>query len=193
MFELSIPALRGQSRRHVLILGRGGFGRQLADWLMESGVPKSRLLFLDDNAPGCAGPLADYLSPALLESCCAAYVALGDNRMRVAYLQKLADAGYALPVFAAAAEFAPSAAVSPSAELGFGTVVLPHAYVGAGVKTGAGCIINAGAIVDHDATLGQGVHIAPGAIVKAGASVPDFAKVDSGEIIPSPWQAAPAP
>lgn len=189
MFELSIEVSPKAARGNVLILGRGGFGRQLADWLLASGVRAEQLLFLDDNAPGCAGPLADYLSPVLLEGCRAAYVALGDNRLRVAYLQKLAKAGYPLPVFAAKTEGGPTAAVSPSAQLGFGTVVLPLAYVGAGVKAGAGCIINAGAIVDHDVTLGRGVHIAPGAIVKAGASVPDFAKVESGEVIPSPWQA----
>lgn len=183
MLEISVTV----KRRGVLILGRGGFGRQLADWLLESGVPEEQLLFLDDNAPGCAGPLADYISPALRERCRTAYVALGDNRLRVEYLHRLAKAGYELPAFTAELSFALAAAVSPSAVLGPGTVVLPMAYVGAGVKTGTGCIINAGAIVDHDAVLGQGVHIAPGAIVKAGASVPDFTKVDSGEIVASPW------
>ena len=56
------------------------------------------------------------------------------------------------------------------------------------MQAGVGCIINGGAIVDHDAVLGIGVHIAPGGIVKAGAVLPDFAKVESGQIVFSPWQ-----
>ena len=67
-------------------------------------------------------------------------------------------------------------------------MVLPQAYVGAGTHIGMGCIINGGAIVDHDAALGRGVHIAPGGIVKAGAQIADFSKVDSGEVVRSPWE-----
>ena len=36
--------------------------------------------------------------------------------------------------------------------------------------------------------LGRGVHVAPGGIVKASAEVADFGKVDSGEIVRSPWE-----
>ena len=100
-------------------------------------------------------------------------------------LQKLAAAGYSTPVF-----ISDAASVSPSAVLEPGCIILPQAYVGADVHLGVGCIVNAGAIVDHNATLGRGVHIAPGGIVKAGASVAEFAKVDSGEIIRSPWENA---
>ena len=83
--------------------------------------------------------------------------------------------------------------VSPSAVLGAGTVVLPFCYVGAGVTAGRGCILNAGAIIDHNAALGDGVHAAPGAIVKAGAAVAALAKVESGQVVRSPWDAPPAP
>ena len=67
-------------------------------------------------------------------------------------------------------------------------IILPQAYVGADAHLGVGCIVNAGAIVDHNAQLGRGVHVAPGGNVKAGAEVAEFAKVDSGEIIRSPWE-----
>ena len=67
-------------------------------------------------------------------------------------------------------------------------MVLPFAFVGADVHTGPGCLLNAGTILDHDAQLGAAVHLAPGAIVKAGAQVEDLTKVDSGEIVRSPWE-----
>ena len=67
-------------------------------------------------------------------------------------------------------------------------IILPQAYVGADAHLGVGCIVNAGAIVDHNAHLGRGVHVAPGGIVKASAEVAEFGKVDSGEIVRSPWE-----
>lgn len=164
-----------------LILGKGGFGRQLADWLLDEGWGRAE--FLDDAASGCAGRLHDYTDPALLRKNRPAFAAVGNNVLRAELLQKLAALGYATPVFVSRA-----ASVSPSAVLAPGCVVLPQAYVGAGVQAGVGCIINGGAIVDHDAVLGIGVHIAPGGIVKAGAVLPDFAKVESGQVVFSPWQ-----
>ena len=125
----------------------------------------------------CSG-LRDYADPKLLKPGRPAFVALGDNALRVELLQKLAAAGYDTPVF-----ISDMAAGSPSAVLEPGCVILPQAYVGAGARLGVGCIVNGGAIVDHDATLGRGVHIAPGGIVKAGAEVEAMAKVDSGEVI----------
>lgn len=168
-------------RHRPLILGKGGFGRQLADWLLADGWGTPQ--FLDDNAPDCAGSLRDYADPALLVPARPAFVALGDNNLRVQLLQKLAAAGYDTPVY-----ISDAASVSPSAVLEPGCVVLPQAYVGAGAHIGTGSIINGGAIVDHDAMLGRGVHVAPGGIVKAGAQVPEFAKVDSGAVIRSPWE-----
>ncbi|MGN0984557.1 MAG: hypothetical protein ACI4OI_06915 [Gemmiger sp.] len=165
----------------ALMLGKGGFGTQLAELLVATGRC-DEVLFLDDNAPDRAGALRDFSRPALRERCSLAFVGLGNNALRVQLLQELAEAGYTIPVFVH-----PAAVVSPSAVLGPGTVVLPFAYVGAGVRTGMGCILNAGSIVDHNASLGDGVHAAPGAIIKAGASVPACTKIDSGEIIASPW------
>lgn len=161
---------------------QGGFGTQLGEMLAEAGG-YSRILYLDDQAPDAAGKLADYLDPAIRERCTAAFVGLGNNELRLQWLQKLVAAGYQTPVFEH-----PAAEVCSSAALGAGTVVLPFAFVGAGTKVGAGCIINAGAIVDHNAVLEDGVHAAPRATIKAGATVERCMKVDSGEIIRSPWE-----
>ena len=165
----------------ALVLGKGGFGRQLAELLLKSGG-YNEVLFLDDAAPGCAGRLRDFYDPALKAQCRAAYVGIGNNPLRVELLQKLRAAGYQTPSF-----LHPKAVVCPSARIGQGCIVMPLAFVGANTAVGVGCILNAGAILDHDAALGDGVHLAPGAIVKAGAAVEACAKVDSGEIIRSPW------
>ena len=170
----------GFNAKRPLILGRGGFGTQLSDWLMDEGwgIPD----FLDDNAPDAIGGLRDYVDPAILRRGRPAFVALGNNELRVELLQKLAAAGYSTPAF-----ISDAASVSPGAVIEPGCIILPQAYVGTGVHLGVGCIVNAGAVVDHDARLGRGVHVAPGGIVKAGAEVAEYAKVDSGEVIRSPW------
>ena len=155
----------GFTTKRPLILGRGGFGTQLNDWLMDEGWGSAD--FLDDNAPDAVGGLRDYVDPAILKRGRPAFVA----------------PGYSTPVF-----ISDAASVSPSAVLEPGCIILPQAYVGADAHLGVGCIVNAGAIVDHNAHLGRGVHVAPGGIVKASAEVADFGKVDSGEIVRSPWE-----
>ena len=169
--------------KRPLILGRGGFGTQLNDWLLDEGWGSAD--FLDDNAPDAVGGYALHytLTTHPLDTLGEAVQTLGDNKLRVELLQKLTAAGYATPVF-----ISDAASVSPSAVLEPGCIIMPRAYVGAGVHLGVGCIINAGAIVDHDAALGRGVHVAPGGIVKAGAEVAEYAKVDSGEVVRSPWE-----
>ena len=171
----------GFNTKRPLILGRGGFDTQLNDWLMDEGWGSAD--FLDDNAPDAVGGLRDYVDPAILKRGRPAFVALGDNKLRVELLQKLAAAGYSTPVF-----ISDAASVSPSAVLEPGCIILPQAYIGADAHLGVGCIVNAGAIVDHNAHLGRGVHVAPGGIVKASAEVAEFGKVDSGEIVRSPWE-----
>ena len=166
---------------HVLVLGRGGFGAELGEMLEDCGWGKP--VFLDDNAAGCAWALRDYVDPALRRQCPAAFVALGNNALRLQLIQKLTATGYKLPVF-----IHPAAEVSRSAVLGAGSMVLPFAFIGANVRAGAVCLLNAGAIVDHDAVLGAAVHVAPGGIVKAGARVEQAAKVESGQIVQSPWR-----
>lgn len=96
----------------ALVLGKGGFGTQLGEMLAEAGG-YSRILYLDDQAPDAAGKLADYLDPAIRERCTAAFVGLGNNELRLQWLQKLVAAGYQTPVFEH-----PAAEVCSSAALG---------------------------------------------------------------------------
>lgn len=139
----------------ALVLGKGGFGTQLGEMLAEAGG-YSRILYLDDQAPDAAGKLADYLDPTIRERCTAAFVGLGNNELRLQWLQKLVLRATRHRCLNTRRQKCAAAAA-----LGAGTVVLPFAFVGAGTKVGAGCIINAGAIVDHNAVLEDGVHAAP--------------------------------
>ena len=173
--------------RRALVLGKGGFGTELAELLIQSSRYDD-IVFLDDHAPGCAGTLADLARPDLRAVCQDAFAAVGNNTFRLQLLNRLEAAGYQVPAFVH-----PAAFVAPSASLGAGTVALPLCFVGTGAAAGRGCILNAGAILDHDASLGDAVHVAPGAIVKAGARVEACRKVESGQVILSPWDQPAVP
>lgn len=159
--------------KRLLILGAGGYGRTVAEAAAAAGFDETA--FLDDRAPGALGVCADYARFA--HEYAYAYAAFGDCALRAAWLDRLAAAGFRLPVIAH-----PRAYVSPSARLGEGVVVLALAAVGANAQIGRGAIVNMSCVVDHDAVVGDCAHVAPGAIVKAGASVAPLTKLESGSV-----------
>ena len=61
--------------------------------------------------------------------------------------------------------------VSPSACIGWGSIVMAGAVIQADVIIGKHCIINSSASVDHDCVLGDFVHVAPGVNLCGGVKV----------------------
>ncbi len=149
-------------RDSLAILGASGHGKVVADIAAHCGW--RRIAFFDDAWPsrhqlghwpvcGDAEALRDRLAEFD-----AVTVAIGDNRIRLAKLAALEDAGAALVSLVH-----PRAIVSPHARLDAGCVVAPGAVVNAFAELGIGCIVNTAASVDHDCRLEAGVHVAPGA------------------------------
>ena len=77
------------------------------------------------------------------------------------WLGELARAGFVLPVLVH-----PDATVSPSAVLGYGTVVCARAAVGSGAEIGPGCIIASAAAIERYAVLPEGTHVDCGRVVR---------------------------
>lgn len=166
----------------LLILGAGGFGREVYELAREAGKFQE-IAFLDDQSqdPRVVGRCDEYQQ--FRKNYTHALAAFGNNRLRLEWGRKLEEAGYRLPVLCH-----PTAYVSPSARLEAGTVVLPHANILAGVRVGRCCIVNTGAIADHDSCLEDGCHLCLNGVVKAGAILPALTKLDAGEILRSPWE-----
>jgi sugar O-acyltransferase (sialic acid O-acetyltransferase NeuD family) len=152
----------------LLLLGAGGHARVVAETALSTGR-FSRIAFLDDRYIGPAqlpeqlgwpviGPFAAALDPQIRQQFPAALVAIGNATVRLQWMPRLAATGYELPVV-----IHPTAWLSPSAQLGFGSVVFAQAAIQAQAVIGSGAILNTGCSVDHDARLGDGVHICPGA------------------------------
>jgi acetyltransferase-like isoleucine patch superfamily enzyme len=152
----------------LLILGAGGHAKVVAETALATGF-FSRIAFLDDRSHASntipkllgwpvLGPLSQALEPAIRSSFSAAFVAFGKASSRLSWLEKLNSMGYKLPWIVH-----PTACVSPSAQIGSGTVVLAHSVIQAQALIGSGVILNTRCSVDHDSQLSAGVHICPGA------------------------------
>lgn len=107
--------------------------------------------FIDDNVH-----LSSYCGKDVLHEVdvnCKLIVSIGNNRIRADIVSRLSNSfGVAI---------APSAIVSPSAQIGEGTVVMPGAIINADAVIGKHCIINTGASVDHECVISDFAHIAP--------------------------------
>lgn len=158
--------------KRLAILGASGHGKVVADCAESCGWES--ISFFDDAWPGkdCNGiwPVVGNTDALLqrLGEFDGVLVAIGDNRIREARQQLLAEKGAPLPVL-----IHPSARVSRYAALGPGSVVFANAVVNAESRVGAGAILNTAATVDHDCLLGHAVHVSPGAHLAGGVQVGD--------------------
>ena len=132
------------------------------------------ICFLDDGgSPDALGKCEDF---AKFDG--EFYPAFGNNALRLDWLTRLSAIGKKVATIVH-----PTAYVSPTAVLGRGVTVLPHAAVGSFTKVLDGCIINMRATVDHNCTIGAGCHICLGAIVKADNHLPDGIKIEAGQVV----------
>lgn len=163
----------------LIILGAGGYGRTVADVAAQTGV-YDVICFLDDNShtADVIGKCEEFA--AYIDGQTTFYPAFGNNEGRLAWLNKLVEAGCTVATIVH-----PTAYVSPTVGLEQGNVVLPKAVINTGCVLKAGCIINCGAIVDHGCFLEAGVHVCLGAIVKGENRIPHCMKVEAGEIVPN--------
>lgn len=160
---------------NLLIIGAGGHGKVVKEVAEATGY-FDKIDFVDDHNPQAVGRLADL--KRLRSDYDAAFVGIGNNHLRGQVLEELQGYEYHIPVL-----IHPTAYISKSADIFYGTVVEPHAIVNANSKVGVGCIISVGAIVDHDVVIGKCVHVNAGAICKAGAIVEAEVKIDAGQIV----------
>jgi sugar O-acyltransferase (sialic acid O-acetyltransferase NeuD family) len=77
----------------------------------------------------------------------------------------------------------PSAVVSPHAELDVGVQLLALSVIQAGVRVGAGSIINTAAVVEHDSALGMYVHVAPRALLCGNTKVESYSHIGAGATV----------
>ena len=160
--------------KNLLILGAGQHGRVVKEIAELSGVFE-KIDFLDDNADFAIGKLSDY--EQYVGQYEAAHVAFGNPNLRKEWVERLAIAGYELPVICH-----PTAVISKSACIEDAVVIGPFVVVNTESVIKKGTILSAGAKVDHNACVGAYCHVDCGAVVECNANVPDTVKLVAGTV-----------
>lgn len=160
----------------VVILGAGGHGKVVLDILRAAGVHRvvgfidanETLIGTDVNGVKVLGS-ANLLPKMKHQKIKAAFVAIGDNRVRETHAQLVVDAGLEL-----IQAIHPAATVSAAARVGRNVMIAAGAVVCTDVRIEDSAILNTSCIVDHECEIGRATHICPGAIlagrVRVGAS-----------------------
>jgi len=179
----------GKSKKSysLLIYGGGGHGRSIIDIVRVLGKYEIVGIVDDGLTPGTEVMgvpvlgdehiLSELFSKGI-HSAINAVGGVGDVDLRIKVFERLQKEGFNLPTI-----IHPSATVEPSAQLSFGTQILPHAYVGTQAKIGFGVLINNGAIVSHDCVIEDYASLAPGAILAGEAKIGKAVQIGMGVTI----------
>lgn len=161
--------------RRLVIVGAGGFGREVLQWARDSWPDyASRIAgFLSDDSKRLdgfstgltiLGPVASY------EKRPGDYLLLG---IGVAYSRRMV----AERLIARGAEFVtlvhPTAVVAESARIGRGSIVCPGVIVSDSARLGESVLMNYHASLGHDASAGDFAVLSPYATLGGGATVGD--------------------
>lgn len=186
--------------RRMVVIGAGGHAKVVIDVARAAGwIPVAALdpvgaghFCADVPVLGSDDMAADLRNDGIRF----AVVALGANGLRLRLGKKLEQIGFTCPAIVH-----PSAILSPYAQVGAGTVVMPYAVINSHARIGEFAIINTGAIVEHDCNVGDGAHIAPrsamggnvdigrealfgiGAVARPGSAVGGGATVGAGSTV----------
>ncbi len=167
---------------NLLILGAGGHGRVVFE-AAELQNEWDKIDFLDDNfivgnENSVIGKCEEYNN--YIKEYKYAFVAIGNNKVRKEWIDKLVAAGYILPAI-----IHPRALVSKSAKVGGGSVLLANTVLNTGSILLDGCIVNIGAIIDHDCIIGNFAHISSGTVIRSLAKVGDLCYIGASCLINS--------
>ena len=158
--------------KRIVIVGAGGFGREVA-WIVErinAVKPTFELLgFCDSAVEKSEGICGAYPLLGPVEKMKARFgvvgffCALGNNRIRQSVLAATRAAGH-VPVTV----LDPTAVIAPGAELGVGSYVGIGSVVSVGTRIGEGVLVNHHVCVGHDVVIGDFAQVCPGVRVSGG-------------------------
>lgn len=157
------------------LIGAGGHGKVVADTAVAAGW--GEIVFFDSVFPGrtqngvwpILGNRPENWSGTL-------FCSVGDNAIRARLIKELDIATF--PVLSH-----PSAILSPSVEIGAGTLIVAGAIVNVDALIGNGVILNTACSVDHDCHIGDFVHISPGARLAGGVQVGAGSWIGIGAVV----------
>ncbi|MNI74237.1 putative acetyltransferase EpsM [compost metagenome] len=123
--------------------------------------------------------MGDFSSYKLqLKEYSAVFIAIGNNKIRMYWLDKLEQEGYNIATI-----IHPFSMISSFSTIGKGSVILAGVVVNANSSISRGCIINTSSTIDHDCRLGEGVHVSPGVSISGTVTVDEYTWIGVGSKI----------
>ncbi|MCC2251531.1 MAG: acetyltransferase [Bacillota bacterium] len=175
-------ARKKPNKMRIIIIGDGGHSKVVQEMIFAK-ENYHVVAILDDKyergfqIEGVIHAPVSYLIK-LLRKGTKVVIAIGDNKVRKEIVEQLP----LLPKHYLSIAH-PSAIVSKSATIGFGSVIMPHAIINANAEVGMYSIINTSAIVEHDSTIGDYSHVSPNATLAGNVSTGEGVHVGSSATI----------
>ena len=152
--------------KRLIILGAGGFGREVLQYSMDIKKANSKNAwdiygFLDDNQSsldnyGCEYPIIGKISEHRVSDCNVYICAIGDTAIKMKICREFISKG---------AQFIniihPSAYIGRKCKIGFGNVLCPNSVLTSDVTIGNFVFINCHANCGHDSVVKDGCTISP--------------------------------
>ena len=169
-------------RTKVVIVGAGGFGREVL-WLLRCiGPPIEPIGFLDDDAEliaegMCGLPVLDPAKPSALLDAGIHYVwGSGFPRKRYQERRRLGDVPFLVAIH-------PTALLSEDVEISQGAVICAGAIVTTHVRLGAHTTLNLSVTVGHDTVIGDYCTLSPGVHVSGRVRVDEGVSLGTGAVL----------
>jgi sugar O-acyltransferase (sialic acid O-acetyltransferase NeuD family) len=172
--------------RPLVIVGAGGFGREVLDLVRDINAvtPTFDFLgYLDDGDVdtvllGRLGARVLGGSARLAELDASYVIAIASSGSRKA-IGAIADSSHRV----AATLRHPAAEVGSDVRLGEGSIVCGHAQLTTNIEVGRHSVVNRGCTIGHDVVIGDFVTIHPGVHVSGGVVIEDGATLGTGSVI----------
>jgi len=174
-----------QMSSQMVITGAGGHARVLIETVRSVGrwiVAALTDPTVTDEVLGVAVAGTDDVLPELREKgIAAALVGVGSvdrQTRRIELFRRLTELDFVLPTVCHG-----RADVSPTVEIGEGTVVLAGVVINAQAVIGRNVIVNTAAVVEHNCRVGDHVHVAPRAVLGGSVTIEPEVHVGMGAVV----------
>lgn len=155
----------------IYIYGASGHGLVVADIALSCGYKE--IIFIDDGKLEYQnfGDIEDDNKTSII-------IAIGDNKIRAKLQKKAKEKGFNVATLIHA-----SAIISPSANIGEGSVIMPNVVINAKASIGDGVILNTSCVIEHECKIGNFVHISPSVALAGNVQVGEFTHIGIGSSV----------
>jgi sugar O-acyltransferase (sialic acid O-acetyltransferase NeuD family) len=169
------------SKKLLIIIGCGGHSQVTTDIALDN---KFFILgYYDDYLDnyeyrnikkiGKINDLLEYTYQS--QKCCDLVCGIGNIENRKVVLKKLENFKFKTLIHN-------SAIVSPTVQIGKGTVIMPRTVINSNVIIGNNCIINTNAVVEHDCKIGDNSHVCPSVTLCGGVIIGNNTMIGAGTV-----------